>query len=111
MPERPTPRVIPDTPVGPRVELNRDDGTLFPGSRLAETIFGHLADQTRRTVAAAKAGRVVSAGGEPGVLDVTPLRELLYELVEELGKLRPRQRVAQVLRLAADIIDSQPPTN
>ena len=49
-----------------------------------ETIVGHLADQARRTANAAKAGRVVNSDGEPGVLDLTPLRELLSELVEEL---------------------------
>jgi hypothetical protein len=31
---------------------------------------------------------------EPGVLDLTPLRELLSELVEELRELRPRVRIA-----------------
>jgi hypothetical protein len=102
-------RVIPDTPVGPGVEPNRDDGTLFPGRHLTETIIGHIADQARRTVEAAKAGRVVNTDGEPGVLDLmldpTPLSEVLHELVDELRKLRPRQRIARVLRLAADIID------
>jgi hypothetical protein len=52
---------------------------------------------------------VVNAGGEPGVLDLTPLRELLSELVDELQKVRLRDRVASALRQAADIIDSQTP--
>ncbi len=115
MPERPTVRVIPDTSAGPGVEPNRDDGTLFPGRHLTETIIGHITDQARRTFEAAKAGRVVSAQGEPGVLDLmldpTPLSELLQEVVEELRRLRPRQRIAQALRLAADIIDSGAPTS
>jgi hypothetical protein len=68
-----------------------------------------LLTQARRTASAAKAGRVVNAGGEPGVLDLTPLRELLSELVEELQKVRLRDRVASALRQAADIIDSQTP--
>jgi hypothetical protein len=41
---------------------------------------------------------------------MTPLRELLSELVEELGKLRLRERVARALRQAADIIDSETPS-
>jgi hypothetical protein len=51
----------------------------------------------------------VNADGEPGVLDLTPLRELLSELVEELQKVRLRERLASALRQAADIIDSQRP--
>jgi hypothetical protein len=43
------------------------------------------------------------------VLDLTPLRELLAELVEELEKLRLRDRVARALRQAADIIDTHTP--
>jgi hypothetical protein len=43
------------------------------------------------------------------VLDLTPLRELLSELAEELQKVKLRERVASALRQAADIIDSQTP--
>jgi hypothetical protein len=39
---------------------------------------------------------------------LTPIRDLLAELTDELGKLRFRDRVARALRQAADIIDSQP---
>jgi hypothetical protein len=35
------------------------------------------------------------------------LRELFAELIEELEKLRLRDRAAQALRQAADIIDTQ----
>ncbi|HEX9539297.1 MAG TPA: hypothetical protein VGA04_14110 [Streptosporangiaceae bacterium] len=111
MPEDPPPRVTPDTPIGPDVDLNRDDVGLADGTRLTDTIVGHIADQARRTANAAKAGRVVNSDGEPGVLDLTPLRELLSELVEELRKLRPRDRIASALRQAADIIDSQTPSH
>jgi len=78
--------------------------------RLTGTAVGRLYDQARRTASAAKAGRVTNSDGEPGVLDLTPLRELLAELVDELGKLRLRDRVAHALRQAADVIDSQPPS-
>jgi hypothetical protein len=94
---------------GPDVDLDRNDVRLADGTRLPGTIVGHLTDQARRTANAAKAGRVVNAGDEPGVLDLTPLRELLSELVEELHKVRLRDRVASALRQAADIIDSQTP--
>jgi hypothetical protein len=109
VPEDP-PRVTPDTPTGPDGGLSRDDAGLADGTRLSETIVGHLADQARRTTDAAKARRVVNTDGEPGVLDLTPLRELLSELVAELGKLRLRDRVAHALRQAADIIDSETPS-
>jgi hypothetical protein len=79
------------------------------GPRLAEAIRGRLTDQARRTAGAAKARRVTSSDGEPGVLDLTPLRELLSELTEELGKLRLRDRVASALRQAADVIDTRTP--
>lgn len=53
---------------------------------------------------------MVNANGEPGVLDLTPLRELLSELAEELGKLGLRDGIARALRQAADIIDSRTPS-
>lgn len=109
MPEDKPPRVTPDTPASPDVDLGPADAGLADGTRLSETIVGHLADQARRTTDAAKARRVVNTDGEPGVLDMTPLRELLSELVAELGKLRLRERVARALRQAADIIDSEMP--
>ncbi len=110
VPEDQPPRVTPDTPASPDVDLGRADAGLADGTRLSETIVGHLADQARRTTDAAKARRVVNTDGEPGVLDMTPLRELLSELAAELGKLRLRDRIARALRQAADIIDSETPS-
>jgi hypothetical protein len=52
---------------------------------------------------------MANTGGEPGVLDMTPLRELVSELTEELQKVRPRERIARALRQAADIIDPPEP--
>ena len=109
MPEDPLSPATPDPPAGPDVDLNRDNVSLAGGPRLTGAIGGHLADQVRLTASAARAGRVVNANGEPGVLDLTPLRELLSELAEELGKLRLRDRIAGALRQAADIIDSRTP--
>ena len=109
VPEDPPPDGALGAPTGPDGGLSRDDVRLADGTRLPNTIVGHLTDQARRTASAAKAGRVVNAGGEPGVLDLTPLRELLSELVEELQKVRLRDRVASALRQAADIIDPQTP--
>ena len=109
VPERPSPRDTPDTPTEPGAEPNSNDVSPADGPRLTDTIAGHLADQARRTASAAKAGRVVNADGDPGVLDLTPLRELLSELVNELQKLRLRDRIARALRQAADIVDSQTP--
>jgi hypothetical protein len=103
---------LPDGALGaptPDVDLNRDDVRLADRTRLTNVVVGHLTDQARLTANAAKARRVVNASGEPGVLDLTPLRELLSELVEELQKVRLRDRVASALRQAADIIDSQTP--
>ena len=107
MPEDPPPDGALGAPTGPDADLNRSDVRLAGGTRLTSTVVGHLTDQARRTANAAKAGRVVNAGGEPGVLDLTPLREL----VEELQKVRLRDRVASALRQAADIIDSQTPSH
>ena len=91
---------IPDRPAGQDMELP-------DGRRLGNIVVGHVADQARNTAKAARAGRVTSASGEPGVLDLTPMRELLPELAEELRKVRPRERLARALRQAADIIDPQ----
>jgi hypothetical protein len=99
----------PDTPAG----LDADaSGSAKPsdGARITGTIVSHISDQARRTTEAAKARRVVNTDdGEPGVLDLTPLRELLAELMDELSKLRLRDRVANALRQAADIIESRAP--
>jgi hypothetical protein len=95
--ENPAP-VPPDPPSGVDV------------GRLTGTAVGRIYDQARRTASAARAGRVTNTDGEPGVLDLTPLRELLAELVDELAQLRLRDRIANALRQAADIIDSQTPS-
>ena len=95
-----------DAPVGPDVS---QDVSLAQETRITDVVVGRLTDQARRTAKAARAGRVVNAGGEPGVLDLTPLRELIPELTEELRKVRPRERIARALRHAADVIDPQTP--
>jgi hypothetical protein len=102
------PGATPDTPADPPVG---QDVSLAGGTRLSDIVVGHIADQARSTVKAARAGRVANAGGEPGVLDLTPLRELLPELAEELRKVRLRERIARALRQAADIIDPQTPVH
>ena len=98
------PGAAPDTPVS-----TGRDVTSAEGRRLSGLIAGRLADQARATTQAARAGRVATTGGEPGVLDMTPLRELVSELTEELQKVRPRERIARALRQAADIIDPPEP--
>jgi len=104
--EDPQPGAAPDTPAGPDAG---QDVSLAGGTRLTGIVVGRIADQARRTAKAARAGRVANAGGEPGVLDLTPLRELVPELAEELRKVRPRERIARALRQAADVIDPQTP--
>jgi hypothetical protein len=96
------PGAAPDTPVSPGTGR---DVVVAEGTRLSGMVAGRLADQARRTAQAARARRVANTGGEPGVLDLTPLRELVSELTEELQRVRPRERIARVLRQAADIID------
>jgi hypothetical protein len=107
VPEDP-PDGTPDAP-GPDADSSSGGATPSDGARITGTIVSHISDQARRTTEAAKARRVTTADGEPGVLDLTPLRELLAELVDELAKLRLRDRVANALRQAADVIDSRTP--
>jgi len=104
-----SPDGTPDAPASPDADSSRDGAAPSDGTRITGTIVSHISDQARRTTEAAKARRVTNADGEPGVLDLTPLRELFAELVEELGKLRLRDRVANALRQAADIIESRTP--
>jgi hypothetical protein len=104
--EDPQAGATPDTPADPHVG---QDVRLAEGTRLSDIVVSRIADQARRTAKAARFGRVANSGGEPGVLDLTPLRELLPEVVEELRKVRPRERIARALRQAADIIDPQTP--
>jgi hypothetical protein len=98
------PGAVPDAPVSPG-----QDVTSAEGRRLSGLVAGRLADQARRTTQAARARRVATTDGEPGVLDMTPLRELVSELTEELQKASPRERIARVLRQVADIIDPPGP--
>ena len=102
MSEDPQPGAAPEGPLSP----DAGQGATLPArSGLSGMVVGHLADQARQTAQAARAGRVANTGGEPGVRDLTPLRDLLSELVEELQNVRPRERIARALRQAADIID------
>lgn len=91
------------SPVHPDPPSGRD-----VGRRLTGTAVGRIYDQARQTSTAARAGRVTNSEGEPGMLDLTPMRELLADLMDELGQLRLRDRIARALRQAADIIE-QPP--
>jgi hypothetical protein len=54
---------------------------------------------------------VVDSDSEQGVLDLTPLRELLSELMEELQQVRLRGRIASALRQAAGIVAPQTPSH
>jgi hypothetical protein len=101
----------PDTPGSSGVNSNHQDLRLADATRLTETIVGRITEQARSTANAAKAGRLTNGEDEPGVLDLTPLRELLAELVQELQRLRPRDRIAWALRQAADIIDPETPSH
>jgi thiamine monophosphate kinase len=110
VPEDPPPPDTPETPADSELDLGGGDISPADGTRLTDTIVGRFADQARRTASAARSGRLMNADGESGVLDLTPLRELAAELVEEFQKVRLRDRIARALRQAADIIDSQTPS-
>jgi hypothetical protein len=100
--EDPQPDATPEMPASP-------DAALPARSRVSDMVVGHLTDQARQMAQAARAGRVANTGSEPGVRDLTPLRDLLADLVEELQQVRPRERIGRVLRQAADVIDPPPP--
>ena len=102
MSEEPQPAASPETQVSPDVG---QEVKLAKSTRLSDMVAGHLADQARRTAQGARARRVTSAGGQPGMADLTPMRELLSDLVTEARKVRARERIARALRQAADAID------
>ena len=93
---------VPDMPATPDIG---QDVSLAKTTRLSDKVTGHLADQARLTAQGAKARRVTSTDGQPGMADLTPLRELLADLVDEARRVKPRERIARALRQAADIID------
>ena len=76
---------------------------------LAKVVGGRALVGAGTVLDPAAVGRVANAGGEPGVLDLTPLRELVSELAGELQRVGPRERVGRALRQAADIIDPPAP--
>lgn len=98
MSEDAQPGASPDTPASQDLSLART-------TRLSDRVAGHLADQARLTAQGAKARRVTSTDGEPGMADFTPLRDLFSELMEEARKVRARERIAHALRQAADALD------
>ena len=102
MSEDPQPGASSDTPVSPEAGQAVEQAG---GARLSDMVVGHLSDQARLTAQAARARRLASTDGQPGVADLTPLRELLFDLVEELRKIKPRERIGRALRQAADIVD------
>jgi hypothetical protein len=114
MSEDPKPDATPDTRPGAAADTPASPGkghevATAGGTRLSDLVASRLADQARRTAQAARARRVANTGGEPGVLDLTPLRELVSELTEEMRKAGPRERIARALRQAADVIDPPKP--
>ena len=102
MSENPQPGTGPDTSAN---SAPGQDVELAGARRLSGIVVGHLTDQARRTAEGARARRVTSAPGQPGMTDLTPLRELVAELMQEARKVRPRERTARALRQAADRID------
>jgi hypothetical protein len=104
--EDPQPDVSPDMPVSPDVgpDVGQDVAPVR-AARLSDRVVSRLSDQARLTAQGAKARRVTTADGQPGMADLTPLRELLNELMEEARSVRPRERIARALRQAADAID------
>ncbi len=102
MSEDPQPGVSPATPASTETG---QDVALAGATRLSDIVRGRLAEQARRSAQGAKARRVTSADGQPGVADLTPLRGLVSDLVEEARRMRARERIARALRQAADILD------
>ena len=98
MSEDAQPGASPDRPASQDLSLART-------TRLSDRVAGHLADQARLTAQGAKARRMTSTDGEPGMADFTPLRDLVSELMEEARKVRARERIAHALRQAADALD------
>jgi len=91
-----------DAPASPHVG---QDVRPARTTRLSDIVAGHLADQARRTAQGAKARRIASTDDQPGMADLTPLRALLSDLMEEGRNARLLERIARALRRAADIID------
>ena len=102
MSEDAQPGASPDVPVSPDAG---PDATPARTTRLGDMVVSRLGDQARLTAQGAKARRVTSTDDQPGVADLTPLRELLADLVEEARRVRLRERIARALRQAADAID------
>ena len=102
------PGAAPDTPVSPGTSR---DVAVADGTRLSGRAACCLADEARCTAQAARAGRVANTWRRAGeALDLTPLRELVSELTEELQEGQgPRERIARGLRQAALIIDPPAP--
>lgn len=49
MPKRQPPRITPDTPIGPDVDLAREDIRLADGTRLTQEVADGIVEQARRS--------------------------------------------------------------
>jgi hypothetical protein len=81
---------------------------MAEGTRISGIVAVHLAEQARRLAKAAKAGRVTNATASRECLP-DAVCELLLELMEELQKVRPLERIACAQQEAAGIIDPPMP--
>jgi hypothetical protein len=107
-PVSPDTTVSSDAPVSSEMPVGPGPGQeveLTKGTKLSDRVAGHLADQARLTAQGYKARRVTTEGDQPGMADLTPLRELVAELREEARNVRLRERIGRALRQAADVID------
>lgn len=95
------PRLAHGTANGPDADPGRKDTQLAHGARLTGTIAGLIVEQIRQTT-----GRLprpdLSGAQRP---ELTPLPEVLGELVTDLRKIRPRDRLAASLRQLAGAIE------
>ena len=95
------PRVGDDALVGPDGDLDRGRSRLTQGPPLTGAVAGLIVEQIRQ--AAGRLPRPDLSGAQRP--ELTPLPQLLGELVADLRELRPRDRLAEGLRQLADAID------
>lgn len=86
MPERTPPRITADTPIGPDVDLDREDIRLADGTRLTQDVAEGIVDQVRRAVGRPSLSGKAAASPQIAFRVAPSVRDRAAEIAAREGK-------------------------
>jgi len=97
MPERTPPRVTDDAPIGPDVDLDREDVRLADGTRLTQEVAEGIVDQVRRTVGRPSLSGEAAASPQIAFRVAPSVRDRAAQIAAKEGK-----TISQIAREALE---------